>query len=221
LAIASHSAAEPLSPMAAGLLGSPSQQAPRAERFATPNGDVRFVLDRSGPAPLVRFDGGREVLALRSVPGPRGDEFLKTDTGHVLLRVTSLGGVIVYPDAASAGAPVSSVGAVRPLAMPATPVGGLAIKLSAISAATSKKLGRPIIFVAQSVPPAISAIAAEAAQLAADAVVESGASVSRVLIIPGAAPASFRQGGTLRVVVAAPLGYAGRPSAAAMAAAAR
>lgn len=215
-------AAEPLSPLAVGLLGSPAQSAPTAEKYATPNNDVRFVLDRSNGAPLLRFDGSEEVLALRATPGARGDEILKTDTGHVLLRVTSLGGVIVYPDAKSAGAPASPVGPAKPLSAPVAPAGGLAAKLSAISAATSKKLGRPILFVAQSVPGAISGVAAEAAQLAADALVrEQGAGVARVVILPGAAPATMRQGDTLRVVVAAPLGYAGRPSTAALTAAAR
>jgi hypothetical protein len=214
-------AAEPMSPMTSGFLGMPTQSAPPVERFVTPGGDG-FVLDRSGPAPLVLFEGDNEVLALRSTPGPRGDEILKTDTGHVLLRMTNLGGVTVYPQAGSSGAPATPLGAARPLAMPPPPPGGLAAKLSALSASTSKKLGRPVMFTAQSVPNAISGVAANAAQMAADVLDGgNGDGINRVLITPGAAAAAFRQGDTLRVIVAAPLGYAGRPSGAKLTAAAR
>ena len=59
LTAATSSAAEPLSPLSAGLFGSPQPPAQNAERFVTPDGVLRFTLDRSGPAPLMRFEGAR------------------------------------------------------------------------------------------------------------------------------------------------------------------
>lgn len=119
LTAATPSAAEPLSPLSAGLFGSPLPPAQSAERFVTPDGGLRFTLDRSGPAPLMRFEGSTEILVLRASQGPRGDEFLKTETGQLVLRVTSLGGATVYRSANDNGAPVAAAGPARPLAQPA------------------------------------------------------------------------------------------------------
>jgi hypothetical protein len=171
---------------------------------------------------LLHVEGQREILALRSTAGPRGDEFLKTDTGQLVLRVSALGGMTVYPRADSPGLAVSALGDGKTFAAPASPPGGLASRLSQLSSETSRALGRPVAFEAQAFPPAISAVAADAAGLAAEALMRSeNALVSRVIIIPGAAPGVSRQAGVLRVTVAPPLGYAGRPSVAALAAAAR
>lgn len=226
------SAAEPPSPMAAGLLGArQTSQGPGfakagpeagAQRFAAQDGSLRFTLDRSGPLPLLHFEGQNEIFALRSTAGPRGDEFLKTDTGRLVLRVSALGGMTVYPRADSSGLAVTTLGDGKSLPAPSAPAGGLAAHLSQLSGETSRALGRAVSFEAQSFPPAISAVAADAAGLAAEALVRSeNAPVSRVIIIPGAAPGVSRQAGVLRVTVAPPLGYAGRPSIAALAAAAR
>lgn len=215
--------------MAAGLLGTRpgpglSKASPElgAQRFAAQDGSFSFTLDRSGPLPLLRFEGQGEILALRSTAGPRGDEFLKTDTGLLVLRVSALGGMTVYPRADSPGLAVSTLGDGKTLSAPPAPPGGLAVRLSQLSAETSRTLGRSVTFEAQSFPPAISAVAADAAGQAAEALMRSeNAQVSRVIIIPGAAPDVSRQAGVLRVTVAPPLGYAGRPSVAALAAAAR
>ncbi len=220
LAAATQSAAEPLSPLTAGLLGSPaSSPAPRAERFATPDGAVRFTLDRSSGTPLMKIDGKTEVLALRSSPGPRGDEFLKTDTGRLVLRVTSIGGMTIYPDAMSGGAPVSLAGAGRPVALPAPPQAGLAARLGELSRDTSEKLGRSMYFETAGLDVRASALAAEAAARAAEALVRRQAAVSKVVIVPGIAPSARLDGNVLRITVVPGLGYGGRPSADAVAAA--
>jgi hypothetical protein len=118
LTAATPSAAEQLSPLSAGLFGSPQPPAPHAEKFIT-LGREGFTLDRSGPAPLMQFDGADEVMVLRASQGPRGDEFLKTDKGQLVLRVTSIGGVTVYTSANDNGAPAAIAGPARPLAAPA------------------------------------------------------------------------------------------------------
>jgi hypothetical protein len=220
------SAAEPPSAMAQGLLTNRQQPTiapvPAAQHFTTESGDVQFTLDRSGPAPLLRFANQDEVLALRSSAGPRGDELLKTDTGMVVLRMTSLGGVTVYTAPGSPGEAASATGSGRTLGGPPSPSGGLISRLSLISGAVSRALGRQVAFAAQGFPPAISAVAADAAGLTGEALIQSeNARITQVIIIPGASPAVRRQGATLQVTVAPPLGYAGRPSAAAIAVAAR
>ena len=46
-----------------------------ANRYSTPDGAVRFVLDRSGGrAALVQFEGDPEVHVLRPTMGAGGDE---------------------------------------------------------------------------------------------------------------------------------------------------
>jgi hypothetical protein len=101
------------------LFGSPQSPAPHAEKFVAPDRTLGFTLDRSGPSPLMRFDGDNEIMVLRASQGPRGDEFLKTDNGQLVLRVTSIGGVTVYTSANDNGAPAAMAGPARPLAMPA------------------------------------------------------------------------------------------------------
>jgi hypothetical protein len=118
LAFAPAAAAQHAHPIAQGLLGLPANDAgPASHRYVTPDGTIRFVFDRSpqGSA-LVRFDGAPEVILVRPIPGPRGDEIFKTQQGETILRVTSLGGVIVYRDAAKMGAPAARVAPAPPLA---------------------------------------------------------------------------------------------------------
>jgi hypothetical protein len=79
-----------------------------------------------------------------------------------------------------------------------------------------------VSFQAQAIPEAISAVAADAASLTAEALIRSqNQIIGKVIIIPGATPAVRRNGTVLQVTVAPPMGYAGRPSAAAIAAGAR
>jgi hypothetical protein len=87
-----------------------------ANRYATPDGAVRFVLDRSGGrAALVQFEGDPEVHVLRPTMGAGGDEIFQTENGDVRLRVTSHGGIIVYTRAMRTGAAASEEGRVAPL----------------------------------------------------------------------------------------------------------
>jgi hypothetical protein len=211
-------AAEPVSPLTQGLLGVPANDAtPLAQRFSTPDGALRFTLDRSGEMALMRFDGRPEVLALTPVSGPRGDEYLKTDTGRVVLRVNAMGGVTVYAGASESGAAASAAGRATPLAGPAPPPGGLTARLSEIERATGRALGRPISFDA---PPGGTLTSGAAVGLVADAaerVAEGLAArkptrVARVVIQFGSHPEARLEQDALRVTIAPQLGYAGRPS---------
>ncbi|HVK81172.1 MAG TPA: DUF4908 domain-containing protein, partial [Verrucomicrobiae bacterium] len=77
-----------------------------ATRYSTPDGAVRFVLDRSGGrAALVRFEGDPEVHVLRPAMAAGGGEIYRTDDGDVMLRVTPHGGITVYTRTMRPGAP--------------------------------------------------------------------------------------------------------------------
>jgi hypothetical protein len=212
-------AAEPVSPLAQGLLGVPDHDdTPPAQHFTTPNGAVRFTLDRSGQTALVRFDGHSEVLALTPTPGPRGDEYLKNDTGEVVLRVSAMGSVTVYGPANVTGAPASVAGRATPLAMPGLPAGGLSAKLSEVERNANKALGHPVSFETPAGPSLNSAAAVGLVADAADRIVEGlaaahAAGVERVIIQFGPRPQAQLERDSLEVTITPQLGYAGRPSA--------
>ncbi|MGE3302732.1 MAG: DUF4908 domain-containing protein [Hyphomonadaceae bacterium] len=222
IAVVGHSAAETVSPLAQGLLGAPAPAAPPpAERFVTADGAATFVLDRSGAAPLLHVEGQQEVLALRPQSGPRGDEFLKTDTGRVVLRITAMGGITYYGDARSVGMAAAPSGASRPLGPPSPPRGGLEAGLDQLARTAARDLGRPVAFEAGGLGGAQGVgVAYDAAARAAEALASKGAGgVNRVVILNGPAPQARLQNDSLRVVVTPQMGYAGRPSSAAMEAA--
>ncbi|MBT9444590.1 MAG: DUF4908 domain-containing protein [Hyphomonadaceae bacterium] len=209
------------SPLAQGLLDLPANDRPAAERYQTPDGRVRFVLDRSGARlALVRFEGSDEVHVLRSVPGPRGDEFFKTDTGDVLLRVTALGSVIVYTDAARTGAPAALAGSAGPVPPPPSLAqASFQARMDALQREAARR-GRPVTFVApQNMQGPASGVVADAAARAAEGLAAAppqGMIVRRVVIRYGAQPGAYVVNESLTVTVAPQMGYAGRPSAAAI-----
>lgn len=210
------------SPLAQGLLDLPANDRPAAERYQTPDGRVRFVLDRSGArAALVKFEGSDEVHVLRPVPGPRGDDIYKTDTGDILLRVTALGSVIVYTDAQRMGAPAALAGRGAPVAPPTIPQGGLQARMESIQRELARR-GRPVTFAAPSnVQGPASGVVADAAARAAEGLTQSpqAMTVRRVVIRYGNQPNAVVVNESLTITVAPQMGYAGRPSAAAVKAA--
>ena len=212
-------AAEPVSPLAQGLLGVPSRdEAPPAQHFATPDGATRFTLDRSGQVALMRFDGRPEVIALTPTPGPRGDEYLKSDTGRVMLRVSPVGSVTVYGGVSSDGLLASASGRAAQISMPALPSGGLTMKMAEVERGTGRAVGHPVSFETPAGGMLTSAAAvglvADAAERAAEGLAATKpANVSRVIIQFGARPEARLEGASLRVTITPQLGYAGRPSA--------
>jgi hypothetical protein len=203
------------SPLAQGLLDLPANDRPAAaERYQTPDGRVRFVLDRSGMrAALVRFEGSDEVHVLRPVPGPRGDEFFKTDTGDVLLRVTAVGSVIVYTDPARTGAPAALAGRAAPMAPPVAPAVGLRQQMEALQRDLARR-GRTVSFAAPNAQGPNAGVVADAAARAAQGLATAPPQmvVRRVVIRYGDRPGAAVVNESLTITVAPQLGYAGRPS---------
>lgn len=186
-----------------------------ATRYATPDGAVRFVLDRSGGrAALVRFEGDPEVHVLRPRMGVAGDEIYQTEDGAVQLRVTPHGGIVVYTRANRMGSAASEVGAVAPLTPEALAFEAMQARFRAIQNRARRSVGQTIMF---TVPAQMSApvagVVTDAAEMAAEGLAAAPmTNVRRVVITLGRNPAVALQGTTLYIQVAPQLGYAGRPS---------
>ncbi|MGD9816184.1 MAG: DUF4908 domain-containing protein [Hyphomonadaceae bacterium] len=200
--------AEPL-PMA------PMVPASGARRYATPDGAVQFVLDRSGGrAALVQFQGDPEVHVLRPVAAAGGGDIYRTEDGDVMLRVTPNGGIIVYTRTLRTGAPVSEVAQVAPLTPEAVAFADMQARFRALQARARRTVGQPVQFL---VPARMSApvagVVLDAAERAAEGLAAAPmTNVRRVIINIGPEPRVELHGDQLFIQVAPHLGYAGRPS---------
>jgi hypothetical protein len=186
-----------------------------ASRYATPDGAVRFVLDRSGGrAALVQFEGDREVHVLRPTMGAGGDEIYQTENGDVRLRVTPHGGIIVYTRTIRTGAAASEEARVAPLTPEALAFAEMQARFRAIQNRARRAVGQPVIFtVPAQMSPAAAGLVTDAAERAAEGLAEAPmTNVRRVVIGFGRVPAVALRGTTLYIRVAPQFGYAGRPS---------
>lgn len=187
-----------------------------ARQYATPDGAVRFVLDRSGGrVALVRFEGDPEVHVLRPYGGSGGDELYRTESGDVLLRVTPHGGITVYTRSNQGGAAVLEEQAVAPLTP--QPAANPQSHLREVQLAAARRLGRPVAFETNAPAGVGGGVIVDAAERAAEGIVrERNPNIRRVFIVLGPRPAAAVRGDTLIVQVAPDMGYAGRPSSAAI-----
>jgi hypothetical protein len=185
-------------------------------RYATPDGQLRFVFDRSGRrAALLRFEGDPEVHVLRPYGAAGGDELYRDETGNVALRVTPHGGIIVYTRNRRTGSAAAEESRVAPLAPQALAFAEFQMRMRQLQAAAARVIGRPVVFVApQTVSGQSTGLVLDAAERAAQGIAGAPGAVvvRRVVIRFGAAPTVERQGDALAIQVAPQLGYAGRPS---------
>jgi len=193
--------------------------APPVARYTSEDG-TSFILDRSQPRPLLKFENSPEVWALQAQPAPRGDIIYKNDLGEPVLRATRLGGLIIFTDQRPEGSAVALDGDCPPLRL--TPLGPQALleHLAQASARASHAARRLIPFDADA-SPASSALVADAATVASEAVVrmsrrkEGRAELGRlrqVRLVEGLRAGVLLTRGTLQITVAPALGLAGRPS---------
>lgn len=103
---------------AAQSFSSTRRAAPKINRYQDTATQRTFVLDRSGEDVLMKFEDDPEVMALQSTTAQRGDAFLRSDSGELMLRVTELGNVISYVGNKD-GAPAAPAAAASPLDAPA------------------------------------------------------------------------------------------------------
>jgi hypothetical protein len=186
-----------------------------ATRYATPDGSIRFIFDRSGGrAALVRFEGDPEVHVLRPVMAAGGGEIYRTEDGDVMLRVTPQGSITVYTRTLRTGAPASEVAQVAPLTPEAIAFAQMQQRFRQLQARARRNVGQTVTFV---VPAQMSAQAAgvvvDAAERAAEGLAAAPmTNVSRVTITIGPSPRVALRGDQLFIQVAPQMGYAGRPS---------
>lgn len=205
-----------------GREGSEARQstAPPVARYVSENGDG-FVLDRTQGRVLLKFDNNPEVWALQAQPGPRGDVIYKNDLGEPVLRATRLGGVTIFTTQRPGGSAAAFAGGGMPLKL--QPLGPQALleRLAQASAKASRAARRLISFDADA-SPASSALIADAASVASEAVVrmtrrpdsrELMSRVKQVRLAEGRrAGVQLSKAGALQITVAPSQGLAGRPS---------
>ncbi len=224
LGVAQPAAAGPLGSLGESLFGRHSKDgrdfsAPPIARYISEDGDV-FVLDRTGPKPLLKFDGSFEVWALSAQQAPRGDTIYKNDLGEPVLRATRLGGITIFTDHRPDGEAAALAGPAAPLKLAIMGPQPLLERLEQASARASHAARRLIPFYAEATPTSAPLIA-DAAMVTSEAVVritkrsDAHKILDRILkvqLLEGPKASVQVTQGTLQVTVAPPQGLAGRPS---------
>lgn len=223
MSVAAPAAAQPGS-LREGLFGegrydSRRFSAPPVARYTVEDGGG-FILDRSTPRPLVKFEDSAEVWVLQPQPAPRGDIIYKNDLGQPVLRATRLGGLTVFTRERPSGAAAALAGGSNPLRLPTLGPEALLQRLAQASARASRAARRLIPFEADA-SPETAPLVADAAMLAAEAVVRLAAdpdgrqalsSVDKVTLVEGRRPGASLRGGVILITITPEDGLAGRPS---------
>ena len=105
-------------PPAAG--ASAQSRSAGATKYTDMGSDRSFVLEERGREALLQVEGSSEVMILEAVPGPRGDTFLKSKSGEVVVRKTEAGNMVSYISNKN-GAPADVAGRVGSLDSPPLP----------------------------------------------------------------------------------------------------
>ncbi|PZT99222.1 MAG: DUF4908 domain-containing protein [Brevundimonas sp.] len=194
---------------------------PPTARYVAGNGQG-FILDTSGSRALMRFERSTEVWVLRPTPAPRGDIIYRNDNGDQVLRVTPNGGVTLYTTATPQGSPASRVGEAQGLAGATLTGAQLVDYFMRQSYRASQAMGR-LIVIDVDIQPGSEQVAADTVSAASDAIVRMARSsnlrgqverVRRVVVSDQGRPGVSLIQGTLRIVIDADAGVAGRPSSA-------
>jgi hypothetical protein len=184
---------------------------PIVARYADDDGDAPFVLDRSSPLPLLRFDDSPEIWVLTPQPAAHGDVIYKNDVGEPVLRATRFGGMTLFTLAHPGGSAAALVGeapALHPVAI-LTP-NALLQRLAQASAHASRAAQRLVVFDAPDVTPQTASLVADAATIAAEAIEAMArdpkqrlmlAKVSKVMLVPGHKAQATLDHGVLQVVI--------------------
>lgn len=193
---------------------------PPIARYVSAEGRV-FILDRTQPVPMLKFEDSPEVWALAPSPAPRGDVIYKNDLGEPVLRITRLGGFTLFTDERPAGEPVSLAGdGAAPLRLAPMSPQAVFERLTQASLRASRAARRPMLFEAEATP-ASSALIADAAVVTSVAIIrlaqrKDGRALlsrfNRVRFQEGRRASATLEDGELLIVVAPSQGLAGRPS---------
>ena len=217
----------------AGRLGEMLFESGKARKSATPpvaryvaEGSVAFVLDRSSPLPLIRFDGSNEIWVLYPSNAGGNTIIYKNDVGENVLRVSPrLGGLTVFTATRPEGAAALLDGVSSSLRLPALPkeVDQAWARLKAATNRTSRAARRPIGVDVPDVDADSIGVAVDAALVAfeafdrlakSDSNARALARIGQVLGLEGDRPDVAVRQGSLVITVVPGRGVAGRPSSA-------
>ncbi len=227
--------------VAAALLGvaAPAVAAPMAQNIL-PFGDNRsaptppvaryvaiqgqsFIFDRqSAPQPLLKFDDSPEVWALEAFPAPRGDVLYRNDAGETVLRLTKLGGLILFTEQEPEGMPVALLGDADILApLPGLPQNAAFLRIIQSGRRASNAAQHLITFDVQPYTSQFAPLVVDTAAVAADALVRMSrradchaflARLDKLTITMGAKADVAINGQVMVITVAPGKGFSGRPS---------
>jgi len=221
IALASQAGAQPADRLRESLSRRPSGEVtgPPLARYVSEEGRV-FVLDRTQPVAMLKFEDSPEVWALEAAPAPRGDVIYKNDLGQPILRATRLGGFTLFTNDRPSGEAVSLAGGAGPLRMLALSPQAVFERLTQASARSSRAARRPMLFEAEATP-ASSAMIADAATITSLAILKLAqnpqgramlARFNRVRFEEGKKASASLKDGILKIVVSPAQGVSGRPS---------
>ncbi len=180
-----------------------------------------FILDRSTPQPLIKFEDDPEVFALTVSRGPRGDLLYWNDLRQPLLRVTKFGGVTVFTSRRPEGSAASLAGQAPPLRLQSIGPVGLMQHLMVASTRSGRAAGRTILYEAPDADPGDDALIADTAMVASEAMSGLAAHpggralvgrINHVYLAKGRTPGVAVRDSTLVISVSPAMGLAGRPS---------
>lgn len=195
--------------------------APPVARYVSEAGGG-FIFDQAAPRPLMKFDNSAEVWVLSAQPASRGDVIYRNDLGEPVLRVTKLGGMILFTDDAPMGAAAALSGRATSIQPPSILSFSVFVQRVRIATArASRAAQRDIEFsTVEDVRPETSVLAADSATVVAEAferMARKGdrsliSRIARVLLAEGHKPAATLKDGALTITYSPEQGVAGRPS---------
>lgn len=142
---------------------------PHIGRYMTDDG-ATFILDRSGPAALLKIEKSCQVMELKPNPAARGDIIYRNALGAPVLRMTRLGGVTLFAPGRPGGAPMALMGPAQPVHFTPMAAGDLGQRFLQASVRASHAAGHLVIFDAPEISPGSEALLADAAAVTVEAV---------------------------------------------------
>jgi hypothetical protein len=194
---------------------------PTTARYQTDEGGV-FVLDRSSPKTLLKFENDPEIWVLERQRGPHGDWIYRNDLGEEMLRATNLGGFTIFTARRPEGSAAAFDGVSPPLRI--GPVSPFQLKddFYQDSIRASRYARHVIGFeTGKDADLPSSAALADAAAVASQAIVDVASRpngrlilsrIDDVVITQGGKPNAALQKNRLIVTIVPKQGVAGRPS---------
>jgi len=223
VAMAMTAAAAPMSLHEAFMGGHLADQptGPPTARYQTDEGGI-FILDRSSPKTLLKFENDPEIWVLDRTRGPHGDWIYRNDLGEEMLRATTLGGLTVFTVRRPEGSAAAFDGVSPPLRIgPVNPV-QLTDRFYQDSIRASRYARHEIGFeTGKDADIPSSAALADAAAVASQAIVDVASRpngrlilsrIDNVVITQGGKPNAVLQKDRLVVTIVPKQGVAGRPS---------